>query len=515
VTPVETGGLPSAALARAALLSFGVAFALCLALTPLVRALARRRGLVDRPDGARKSHAAPVPRLGGVAVYVSFMAALGLCLVLTRDAPDHAAVLRDLLALALASTVILLLGVADDLRGIAPWTKIGVQAAAALYLYGSGYRIALLSNPFGEPVVLGALSLPLTLLWLAGLSNALNLIDGLDGLAAGVGLFATSAVFIAALLNGRWEVGLLAAALAGALFAFLRYNFSPATIFLGDSGSLFIGFVLAALAVRGSMKSSTAIALFVPLLALGLPILDTSIAMVRRLIGGRRLFEPDAEHIHHRMLRLGLAPRRVVVILYAVAAFFGALSLLTVEGNAQVVGVVMVVFSAVAWVGIHRLGYVELVEAARSHALSASVAVKADPRLLEGLSIRLRQARDADELWAALAAGGERLGLSRLEFRCEEGAEAGRRLERQWLSPRRSTSSSALWSYGLPISVEGRTLGRLIIEGRLEEGADPDRGRVPLALVEELAAALRRLLAPPPAQGRVGPALAGGRSRQV
>src|SRR5262245_60232276 len=232
---------------RSVWLLLGLAFLLSLLLTPLVRGLAVRRGWLDRPDGRRKSHAEPVPRLGGVAVFVSFLLACGIVLALVEDTTVFGPAFREaLFHLALAGTAVMLVGLADDLRGVPPVTKLMVQAAAALYLYLHGYRVVLLSNPFGERFDLGLLSLPITLLWFIGASNAFNLIDGLDGLAAGVGMFATGTVFVTALVNDSWEASLLAAALGGALIGFLRYNVSPASVFLGDSGSLFVGFALAA-----------------------------------------------------------------------------------------------------------------------------------------------------------------------------------------------------------------------------------------------------------------------------
>src|SRR5437899_4112864 len=197
------------------------------------------------------------------------------------------------LHLIVACAAVMLIGLADDIRGVAPISKLLVQAAAGLYLFANGYQISAVTNPFGEPVALGPLSLPLTLLWFVGMSNAFNLIDGLDGLAAGVAFFATISLFAASALNEHWATAFLAAALGGALLGFLRYNFSPASIFLGDCGSLFVGFALAAFAISGSMKRSAAIAVAAPLIALALPIVDTSIAMMRRLLRGKSISQAD------------------------------------------------------------------------------------------------------------------------------------------------------------------------------------------------------------------------------
>lgn len=341
----------------ALVLAFAGAGFLTLTLTPPLRELARRRGFVDRPDGRRKLHAEAVPRVGGVAVMAAFAGAFVLPVAALRmlgwsDASQGDAAFH----LLVATAGVAFIGLLDDIRGTSPWVKLLAQCAAGLWLYNHGYDVQVVSNPMGAPVTLGWLSLPLTLLWIVGLSNAFNLIDGLDGLAAGVGLFATAVMCTFALLNERWEIALMAAALGGALLGFLRYNFSPATIFLGDSGSLSIGFVLAALSLRGSAKSSMAVAVVTPLLALGFPLVDTFLAMVRRLLGGHSILRADADHIHHRMLRMGMTPRRVVVLLYGMTALFGAMAFLTMTGRAHAVLVALAAFSAVTWLGIRWLG---------------------------------------------------------------------------------------------------------------------------------------------------------------
>lgn len=357
---METEVLSAGGAMPGILLTFSIAFFLSIGLTLVIRRVARSRAWLDRPDGGRKAHASPVPRLGGVAVYLSFALSFLSISMLLRAQWRGASTLDASFQLLAACTLVMLVGVVDDLFGVTPHVKILFQVIAGLYLYFNGYDIVAISSPFGGMIRLGVLSLPITVLWFVGMSNAFNLIDGLDGLAAGVGLFAVSVVFILALLNGRWEIVFLAAALGGSLLGFLRYNFAPASIFLGDSGSLFVGFALAGLAIRGSMKGSTAVAVMAPLLALGVPILDTAIALVRRPLSGKSILEPDADHIHHRMLRKGLTPQQAVVILYGVAALFGALSLLTITGQGQATGLAAVVFTLVTWFGIRHLGYSQL-----------------------------------------------------------------------------------------------------------------------------------------------------------
>jgi UDP-GlcNAc:undecaprenyl-phosphate GlcNAc-1-phosphate transferase len=489
---VLPAGLTAADAMKSILLMFSLAFFLSLALTPLIRDLALAEGWVDRPDGRRKTHRMPVPRLGGIAVHLAFALSFGAALMVFRDAPWLGPpVPAAFLHLLAACSAVMLVGLLDDLFGVPPVLKILVQAAAGLYLYHNGYQIRLVSNPFGDTLNLGALSLPITLLWFAGISNAFNLIDGLDGLAAGVGLFSTSIVFILALMNDRWEIVVLSVVLAGALLGFLRYNFSSASIFMGDSGALFVGFALAALAVRGSMKSSTAVAVLAPLLALGFPIVDTSMALLRRLVGRKGLLEADADHIHHRIVRMGLTQQRAVVILYGVTALFGALSLLTMTGQSHAIGLAAVVFTLVTWIGIRQLGYSELGEIPRLLLRGLALDRRSDEDPMASLREGLRNARDVNELQRVLADAVSILGFERAAVRLRgtgpvlpawEAADAPR-------DPRRS------WAWTIPL-VSGTE-----ILGELELGASLGglRGGVRASeLVEvlavDLAAALARLL---------------------
>jgi UDP-GlcNAc:undecaprenyl-phosphate GlcNAc-1-phosphate transferase len=326
------------------------------ALTPMVRDLAAARGWLDSPDGRRKLHASPVPRVGGLAVFVGLLAGSTLVLALpgvTRVAGASDELPGYLLAAALGICV---LGLLDDRYGLSPRVKLAGQLTAGLYIYAHGYSVQLVSNPFGATFALGWLSLPITVLWVAVLTNAFNLIDGLDGLASGVGLFASSVVLVFALLNGHADIAILSIALAGALLGFLRYNFSPASVFLGDCGSLTLGFVLAALSLRGSMKGPVVVAVATPLLALGFPLLDTALALLRRFWGGRSILAADADHIHHRIVRRGLTPRRAVILLYGVTAFFGAVALVALTDRPGSVALAVVACSLVTWYGIRVLG---------------------------------------------------------------------------------------------------------------------------------------------------------------
>jgi UDP-GlcNAc:undecaprenyl-phosphate GlcNAc-1-phosphate transferase len=302
-------------------------------------------------------------------------------------------------------------------------------------------------------------------------------------------------VLVAALLNDRPEIALSAAALAGALLGFLRYNFGAATIFLGDCGSLFVGFALAGLAVRGSMKSSTAIAVAAPLLALALPIFDTALAALRRLLRGRSIFEADADHIHHRLLRRGLSPMAVVILLYGVAALFGALSLLSMTGHSQATGLVMIVFALTTWVGLRQLASPELASLNETvrRALAGGDRELGEAGRFRGRDARFAHVNDLAGLWPALIEECRRLGVCGLELRLDTGAGHAPSDEIQrfcWEAPTRAPEGE--WSWSIPLTSAGGALGELSLRCPLP-GLAPAQGAVLQAVAADVGRALERM----------------------
>jgi UDP-GlcNAc:undecaprenyl-phosphate GlcNAc-1-phosphate transferase len=303
---------------------------LALVLTPLARALAVRMGALDHP-GPRRIHATPTPRFGGLGIAAAVLLVAWTARVL--PGPARALDARPLLGLTCAALPIVALGLLDDLRGVGPWAKLAVQACAALVLTAFGYGVPMLTNPFGPVIVTGAWSVPLTVLWVIVLTNAINLIDGLDGLAAGVVAIACGALWVTARGHGDFYVMFVASLLLGACGGFLWWNRPPARVFMGDTGSQFLGLTLSALSLLENRKGTAALTLLLPLVALGLPIADSTLAFVRRLVRGQHVFRGDAGHIHHRLLDAGLSPRTTLavvgvlaLVLFAVllAARFGA-----------------------------------------------------------------------------------------------------------------------------------------------------------------------------------------------
>lgn len=276
-------------------------------LTPVAMQVARQYGLVDRPDGKLKQQKEPVPYLGGAAVYLAFLVTLGITYSFSRE----------VLALLLAGTMVVLLGLVDDIGAISPRAKFLGQALAVLVLMKAGILMQIVWLPWW-------VNWPLTLLWLVGVSNAINLIDIMDGLAAGVGLVAALALLAVALLNGNHQIAILTATLAGALAGFVRHNFQPARVYLGDTGSLFIGLNLGALAMIGRYTEHNTLGVLVPLVILGVPIFDTLFVMYIRRRRGVSMFLGSPDHVALRLRRWRLSVRQTVAVSYATAALLGA-----------------------------------------------------------------------------------------------------------------------------------------------------------------------------------------------
>ncbi len=307
--------------------AFLVAAFLSLVTTPLLRLVALRLGAVSAVGG-RNVNRAVIPRLGGIAIALSVIVPLLLLFVVRSEV---ARLVREqelrVVGLGFGMIVMCVIGAWDDVRGMSAWNKFFFQLLCALVAYLSGFRIPSITVPGLGILEMGEFALPLTMLWIVGVTNAVNLIDGLDGLAAGVVFCAAATNLIVATIGGTVLVAVVMAALMGALFGFLFYNFNPARIFMGDSGSYFAGYTLATVSLAGHQKASTAVALLVPVLALGLPIFDTLFSIVRRALERRPLFSPDRGHIHHKLLDWGLTHRRAVLSLYGVSVLFSVSAL--------------------------------------------------------------------------------------------------------------------------------------------------------------------------------------------
>ncbi len=328
------------------------AAAVALALTPLAKRLALRVGAIDVP-GERRVHRTPTPRFGGLAI------AAGVLIVgwAARLLPGPAAALDPypLLGLTCAAVPILALGMADDRWNVSPWVKLVVQSCAAITLTLFGFGVPVLTNPFGPPIELGAFNVPITVLWVLVVTNAINLIDGLDGLAAGVVAIACAALWLTARLHADFYVMFFSALLIGACLGFLRWNFPPASVFMGDTGSQFLGLTLAALSLLENRKGTAALTLLLPLVALGVPISDSVLAFVRRLVKRRHVFRGDTSHVHHQLLAVGLSPRAALFAMWGLCIFFGIVAVLLTWLPRSWSALLVTVLAAVLYVTLELL----------------------------------------------------------------------------------------------------------------------------------------------------------------
>ena len=388
---------------------FLCAMIVAIVLTPWVRRLALRIGALDRYSARKVIGGEVAPRLGGLGIAAAFYATLGLLwLAGSTLAVGAVTAWPPLGALLLGGVPILLLGCVDDLRGMGALTKLTVQISVSVLLWYCGLRI--------DGRVLGVFDLPdwlslgLTVLWITGVINAVNLIDGLDGLASGVAFFALCSTAGIALLRGDLVLALLAVTLCGAVLGFLVFNWNPASIIMGDAGSMFLGYLLATTSIWTVQKAATVVLAVFPAVALGLPLLDTSLTIGRRLLSGRPVMLADRDHVHHRLLGRGLSHRKTVILLYAVCAVFSGLSVAIVTsspGEARVLTLVAALFA----VGLaYALGYVRNGPEGIWHGLRRRARNRALLQRLGSLGGELDKAHEVAELQEAVREFAEALG---------------------------------------------------------------------------------------------------------
>lgn len=337
-------------------LVFGLALVMSLVLTPLMRKVALRTGFVDKPV-ARSMHTEPKPYLGGVAIFLAFAAA-----VLLGGGAGN----REVIGILVGGGLTVLLGIIDDKVQLNAKIKfIGQIVTAAVLVYGFGVQIEHIYSPLGDRFVqFGFFSKPLTVLWIVAFVNVVNLIDGLDGLAAGISSIASLTLLLVSIQQGFSSPIVLTAALAGAAIGFLRYNFNPAKIFMGDAGSMFLGYTLAAVSVHGVLKTTVTVGVFVPVLALALPIFDTAFAIVRRLATGRSIGEADKDHLHHRLLRLGLSHRNTVLVMWTISAWLGLSAVAMTEVSLEQALIIMAMVLLGILFGAKKVGLLNVTASA-------------------------------------------------------------------------------------------------------------------------------------------------------
>lgn len=307
------------------LLSFVCAFLLAFLSTPFVKKLAKKIGAIDIPKDKRRMHTDSVPLIGGLAIFLGFLVSTVL----------FAEIDIKIIAILSGALIMVMIGVFDDKYALGAKFKLMIQIIAAAIPVIAGVRIERIILPFLKSggIEFGWLAYPITILWIVALTNAVNLIDGLDGLAAGVSAIASFSMFLIALMQGNYLIAVMCAALVGACCGFLPYNFSPASIFMGDTGSTFLGFVMASLSVLGLFKIHAIISFAVPFIAFGIPIFDTSFAIFRRIKEHRPIMSPDRGHLHHRLVDMGFSHKQAVLIIYAICIVLGAVAVLSFKSK--------------------------------------------------------------------------------------------------------------------------------------------------------------------------------------
>lgn len=340
-------------------LVFVTAFVISYILTPYAKRLACKLGAIDVPRDNRRVHKKPIPSLGGIAIYLSFIITVIMYAMFNKNISLNS----EFKGILLGVTLIVAIGIIDDIKQISAGYKLAVQVLAALIAVYSGVTIDFIKFPLANTenglLFLKAFKIPVTIFWIIGITNTVNLIDGLDGLAAGVSTIASLSLAAVSYNVGQYNIAILLAILAGASLGFLPYNFNPAQIFMGDTGSLVIGYLLATISVEGVIKSVATIAVAIPVLALGVPIFDTTFAIVRRLINKKPIMEADKGHLHHRLLDYGLSQKQTVLILYAISLVLGGSSIFISDiakpSAYLVVGIILILILY----GAHRIGIIK------------------------------------------------------------------------------------------------------------------------------------------------------------
>lgn len=402
-------------------IAFAVSFLVGVPLTRLFRDVAIRWGLYDQgANEGRKLHTRPIPRVGGVALAASMTIAIVAGTLLDGAG---GAILDDPLLLALigGGGIIFAMGLFDDLVGARAWMKFLLQILAGLVVCAAGIRIGAVYVPWFGPVEFGWASIPVTVFWIVLVTNAINLIDGMDGLAGGVVALASSTLLVMSIFDGDPVASLLLASMLGAVLAFLVFNFNPASIFLGDAGSLLLGFVLAVVSVQSQQKAYTVFSVTGSMLILALPIFDLSMAVVRRALTGKPLFSADQHHVHHLLLRKGLSQRQSVLLLVGGAAMLEMLALVLIYSNDAVSALIMALLVPALAGVVHFLGYTAIIRNGRRELVMRKLTEEAECReaLINALRRDVDDLVEADILWNRLEEAAAGLGLERLELEVE------------------------------------------------------------------------------------------------
>ncbi|RMF98286.1 MAG: hypothetical protein D6734_00650 [Candidatus Schekmanbacteria bacterium] len=399
---------------------FLIAAIICLILTPAVRLFSLKFNILKSPNG-RTVHHRPMPLMGGLGIFFAFFFSI-LLLYLMKIRSFHLYYYTKFFPIFIGAIIIIFVGILDDIKGVSPKGKLFAQTLAAIILWSSNIRLDIVTTYLKKDwgIINDISSLIFTLFWIVAFTNAINLIDGLDGLATGISAIAFLSLGVVSIINKHADMvqAYICFALAGAAIAFLKYNFNPAKIFLGDTGSLFLGFMLGSISIAGAMKSATVGSIMVPIVLMGIPVLDTSLSIIRRILKNSNIFEADREHIHHKLIDMGFSHRRVVLILYVVSLIFAFVALYISFSNGQHIGFVVLVFSVAGYFALNKLGYKEYLKFLRYRNGKGGLAFEME---YFSLVSRLNLAKTPEAVWEHATKILEIIGFERASLHLLDG----------------------------------------------------------------------------------------------
>ncbi|MCJ7600341.1 MAG: undecaprenyl/decaprenyl-phosphate alpha-N-acetylglucosaminyl 1-phosphate transferase [Desulfobulbaceae bacterium] len=448
-----------------------ISFVIAVLLTPRVASVAERFDLMDKPS-SRKVHSIAIPRIGGVAIFIAFFSSITISLFFS-DIETLIQKDKTFLYIFAGGALTFGLGFFDDLKRLSPRTKFSIQIIAALCAYAGGIQITSIVLPVIGPVHFELLSLPVTIFWVLLVINAINLIDGLDGLAAGISFLVCLVLIILCMIQQNMAIAYILAALAGSILGFLVFNFNPASIFMGDCGSYFIGYMIATLSIFGSFKSHTAFTFLIPIIALGVPLLDTIWATVRRFILGQHLFYPDKNHFHHRLLRLGYSHKRAVLVLYGATIFLGLTSLIMVNMANKHSAYLLILLGTLIFIFIKRLGYFNFLDfkdiLCWINDLINTLGINRDRRVFFSYQQAIMEASDIADLWQRIAKTADFLNLDYIEMKLG-GPECNFKKFNDflWYAPDGVNNKNELYAKNrlymrFPLEYDGRHYGTMMV----------------------------------------------------
>ena len=401
------------------LITFIFALILSLVLTPVAKKLGVRFGAIDMPN-ERKVHSKPIPRCGGMAIFLAFILTLVISALFMTEVSNKLMLDKKASFFLFGSLIVFAVGLFDDFHRLGPRVKFFFQVIAASVAFYGGLRIESFSF-FGLGFNFGIVSYVVTVFWFVLFINAINLIDGLDGLAAGIIFFASAVLVILSVFRGEYLIAMLFAALGGAVLGFLRYNFNPASIFMGDGGSYFLGYAIAGLSIMGSIKSQVGAAMLIPVLAMGIPLFDTILSPIRRFVRGRKMFDPDKGHVHHRLVGMGLTAKKAVWIIYAITFSLCIMAIFVVNIRDEQAGLFLIVLGAGVVIFIRKLGYFEYLASDKFYGwfrdISDHAGLSHERRSFLNHQIEISQSESIEEMWQRIAKASEFLDMDYIEMK--------------------------------------------------------------------------------------------------